>query len=140
MTSPVGRIYATALTLFTFFLTWALIAAHPWPSKAAASPDPRLRALAAREQKLRRESIATQRIVKRRWAAYRQAACAAQRADRRRQAGACARSRRPIGSDRQPAGRHGHELVMTRRRFKAMGTDVELIVEADRADGAARRR
>ena len=23
MTSPVGRIYATALTLFTFFLTWA---------------------------------------------------------------------------------------------------------------------
>ena len=70
MTSPVGRIYATALTLFTFFLTWAVIAAHPWPSKAA-SPDPRLRALAAREKKLRRESIATQRVVKRRWAAYR---------------------------------------------------------------------
>ena len=71
MTSPVGRIYATALTLFTFFLAWALIAAHPWPSKATASPDPRLRALAAREKKLRRESIATQRLVKRRWAAYR---------------------------------------------------------------------
>ena len=71
MTSPVGRIYATALTLLTFFLTWALIAAHPWPSKTTASPDPRLRALTAREKKLRRESIATQRIVKRRWAAYR---------------------------------------------------------------------
>ena len=71
MTSPVGRIYATALTLFTFFLTWALVAAHPWPTQGAASPDPRLRALAAREKKLRRESIATNRLVKRRWAAYR---------------------------------------------------------------------
>ena len=71
MTSPTGRIYATALTLFTFFLTWALVAAHPWPSSAASTPDPRLRALSAREKKLRRESIATQRLVKRRWAAYR---------------------------------------------------------------------
>lgn len=71
MTSPTGRIYATALTVFTFFLTWALVAAHPWPSSAASTPDPRLRALAAREQKLQRESIATQQLVKRRWAAYR---------------------------------------------------------------------
>jgi hypothetical protein len=70
MTSPTGRTYATALTLFTFFLTWALVAARPWPSTAASTPDPRLQALAVREQKLRRESIATQRIVKRRWAAY----------------------------------------------------------------------
>ena len=46
----------------------------------------------------------------------------------------------PVCSDRQPAGRHGHELVMIRRRFKAMGTDVELIVDADRAPAAARRR
>lgn len=73
MTSPVGRIYAAAVTLFTFFLTWALVAAHPWPATASASssPDPRLRALAVREQKLRRESIATQKLVKRRWDAYR---------------------------------------------------------------------
>ena len=71
MTSPTGRVYATALTFFTFFLTWALVAAHPWPTTAAAKPDPRLRALAAREKKLRRESIATQRIVKKRWATYR---------------------------------------------------------------------
>jgi len=70
MTSPTGRVYATALTFFVFFLTWAFVAAHPWPTSAAAAPDPRLKALAAREQKLRRESIATQRIVKRRWAAY----------------------------------------------------------------------
>ena len=70
MTSPTGRVYATALTFFVFFLTWAFVAAHPWPTSAASTPDPRLKALAAREQKLRRESIATQRIVKRRWAAY----------------------------------------------------------------------
>jgi hypothetical protein len=63
--------YAAALTLFTFFVTWALVAARPWPTAKAATPDPRVQALAAREQKLRRESIATQRIVKRRWAAYR---------------------------------------------------------------------
>jgi hypothetical protein len=71
MTSPVGRIYVTALTLFTFFLTWALVAAHPWPSSVAPAPDPRLRALAAREHKLQRESIATKRLLKRRWANYR---------------------------------------------------------------------
>jgi hypothetical protein len=71
MTSPVGRIYAAALTLFTFFLTWALVAAKPWPSSASSAPDPRLRALAVREQKLRRESIATQKLLKQRWAAYR---------------------------------------------------------------------
>ena len=71
MTSPTGRVYAIALTFFTFFLTWALVAAHPWPTTAAAKPDPRLKALVAREKKLRRESIATQRIVKKRWATYR---------------------------------------------------------------------
>ena len=70
MTSPVGRMYATALTLFTFFLAWALIAAKPWPAPSP-TPDPRLRTLTAREKKLRRESIATQRLVQRRWAVYR---------------------------------------------------------------------
>jgi hypothetical protein len=85
MTSPTGRMYATALTLFTFFLTWALVAAKPWPSKATATPDPRLRALAAREQKLRRESIRTQRLVQRRWNAYR-----AQLAQRNQQIAAAA--------------------------------------------------
>jgi hypothetical protein len=71
MTSSVGRIYVTALTLFTFFLTWALVAARPWPSSGASAPDPRLRALAVREQKVRRDGIATQRLLKRRWANYR---------------------------------------------------------------------
>jgi hypothetical protein len=63
--------YAIALTLFAFFVTWALVVANPWPGKPPGTSDPRLRALAAREQKLRRESIATQRLVQRRWAIYR---------------------------------------------------------------------
>lgn len=71
MTSSVGRMYAIALTLFTFFVTWALVVANPWPAKAPATTDPRLRALAVREKQLRRESIATQRLVQRRWATYR---------------------------------------------------------------------
>lgn len=89
--------YATALTLFTFFLTWALVAAKPWPSKATATPDPRLRALAAREQKLRHESIRTQRLVQRRWTAYR-----AQLAQRNQQIAAAA-APPPVRIVSQPA-------------------------------------
>ena len=71
MTSHVGRIYATAITLFVFFLTWALVAARPIPSSSSPGTDPRLRALAVREQRLRKDSIVVQRIVARRWATYR---------------------------------------------------------------------
>jgi hypothetical protein len=71
MTSPVGRIYATALSLFAFFVTWALVAAHPWPSSPPAASDPRLRALTAREKQIRREALVTRRVVERRWARYR---------------------------------------------------------------------
>jgi hypothetical protein len=90
--------YATALTLFTFFLMWALVAAKPWPSKAATTPDPRLQALAAREKKLRRQSIRTQRIVQRRWAAYR-----AQLAQRNQQIAAAAAAPPPVQIVSQPA-------------------------------------
>lgn len=71
MTSPVGRMYATALTLFTFFVAWALVAAKPWPANGPASADPRLLALQAREIKVRRESIQTRRLVQHRWDIYR---------------------------------------------------------------------
>ncbi len=68
MTSHTGRLYALAVALVVFFLTWAVIAARPW---VAAKPDPRLAALTVREQQLRRESIAVQRLVQQRWAIYR---------------------------------------------------------------------
>jgi len=69
MTSHTGRLYALAVTLVVFFLTWTLVATRPWgPS---ARPDPRLAALAIREQQLRRESMVVRRLVQHRWAVYR---------------------------------------------------------------------
>lgn len=70
MTSHVGRLYALALALLVFFLTWAAIAAKPW-AKAAA--DPRAAALTVREQRLRHDAALVQQIVQRRWALYRTA-------------------------------------------------------------------
>jgi hypothetical protein len=69
VTSHVGRLYALALALLVFFLTWAVVAAHPWAT--SATRDPRIAALAAREQRIRHESAAVRRIVNRRWAVYR---------------------------------------------------------------------
>ena len=71
MTSHVGRIYATAITLFVFFLTWAVVAARPFPSSSRPAADPRVHALAVRQQRLQRESILVQKLVAHRWATYR---------------------------------------------------------------------
>jgi hypothetical protein len=71
MTSHVGRLYALALALFVFFLTWATVAAHPWSARATPRADPRAAALAARQMRLRHESVVVARIVRRRWAIYR---------------------------------------------------------------------
>lgn len=70
MTSHAGRLYALALALVVFFLTWAAIAARPWSS---SSTDPRLAALRQREARLRTETRLVDRIVADRWAAYRRA-------------------------------------------------------------------
>jgi len=76
-TNQVGRLYALALALILFFLTWAIVAARPWSTAAA---DPRLKTLAARETQLRREAQLVNRIVARRWAVYRAALNARQAA------------------------------------------------------------
>ena len=70
MTSHVGRLYALVASVLLFFVLWAAIAAHPWQSKVATTSDPRLAALAQREQNLRREATLVQRIVAQRSAAY----------------------------------------------------------------------
>lgn len=71
MTSHVGRLYSLAGALLAFFLLWAVIAAHPWATTAKA--DPRLVALAQRERHLRADAALVQRVVDRRFAAYRAA-------------------------------------------------------------------
>jgi hypothetical protein len=68
MASHVGRLYALALALLIFFLTWAVVAARPWSTQVA---DPRAKALAAREVRLRHEAMLVNRVVTRRWAVYR---------------------------------------------------------------------
>jgi len=83
MTSHVARLYATALALVVFFVSWATVAAHPWTTR---KPDPRVAALAAREQRLQVESLAVKRQLDRRWAAYRIALRARERAVAARQA------------------------------------------------------
>jgi hypothetical protein len=67
MTSSVGRLYAIAGAIAVFFCTWLLVAAAPW---APAPSDPRLAALAARDQRVRLESVVVRRVVKDRWATY----------------------------------------------------------------------
>ena len=89
MTDHVARLYALALALVVFFVTWATVAARPW----AAETDPRVVALAKREQRLAREQVRVQRLVARRFAAYRR-----QLAQRQRAAAAA-----PVGAAPAPA-------------------------------------
>ena len=72
MTNHAARLYTIAGSLLAFFLVWAVLAAHPWASQAQVQ-DPRLVALAKREQLLRSEAKLVQKIVDRRYAAYRKA-------------------------------------------------------------------
>jgi hypothetical protein len=69
MTSHVGRLYALAIAVLVFFLTWTAVAARPWATTGQA--DPRLKALAAREHRVRRDSAVVPRLVNHRWAVYR---------------------------------------------------------------------
>jgi hypothetical protein len=69
MTNQIARLWTVVVGVVVFFLAWAAIAAHPWQQTAAA--DPRLSALAARQQLLQRESVQVKQLVDRRWAAYR---------------------------------------------------------------------
>ena len=73
MTSPVGRVYATTLALVLFLLTWVVVASKPWTATAA---DPRLKALAVRETRLRHEAAIVNTIVSRRFAEYHRALAA----------------------------------------------------------------
>jgi hypothetical protein len=69
MTNQIARLWTVVIGVVVFFLAWAAIAAHPW--QKAASIDPRLAALALRQQVVARQSVQVKRLVDRRWAAYR---------------------------------------------------------------------
>lgn len=70
MTNHVVRLYTAAAALAVFFFGWAGIAARPW---VGAPADPRVAALANREQRLQRDAKLVQQVVDRRWAEYRAA-------------------------------------------------------------------
>jgi len=70
MTSQLGRLYALLTGIVAFFLAWAAVAAHPWAPQP--TQDPRVAALAARQQRVQLESLRVKRIVDLRWAVYRQ--------------------------------------------------------------------
>ena len=132
MTSHVARLYALAAGVLVFFVAWAAIAAHPWQTHKAAARI-RGRGAPGREHRLRAEALAVKRVLDRRWATYR-----AQLAARRQQAAQLAASRaagrprrppRPSRRDAAPADDH-EDLVMERRTFHAMGTEVELLLDA----------
>jgi len=61
MTSHVARLYALVAGVVVFFVAWAAIAAHPWAPRAAQ--DPRIAALAARQQHVQLESLRVQKLV-----------------------------------------------------------------------------
>ena len=94
MTSHHGRLYALAASVLLFFVVWAGIAARPWATTKAATRDPRLVALAQREQRLRKEAGLVQQVVTRRYADYRRQFAAYKVALARRQAQIAAASRR----------------------------------------------
>jgi hypothetical protein len=68
MTSHTGRLYVLACGIVTFFLVWALVAAHPW---GTARADARVTALSTREARLRHEAVLVRQLVSQRWKTYR---------------------------------------------------------------------
>lgn len=70
MTDTSHRLYAVVIAVVVFFVTWAAVAAKPW---ATAKPDPRVAALAQREQRLRADAKLVQQVVDRRMVAYQMA-------------------------------------------------------------------
>lgn len=67
MTDTSHRLYPVVIAVVVFFVSWATVAARPW---ATAKTDPRLAAVAQREQRLRADAKLVQSVVDRRMAAY----------------------------------------------------------------------
>ena len=156
MTNHVARLYALATSLIVFFAVWLAVSAHPWSQTAKAAPaaDPQIARLIARERRLAGGDAQGQPD---RASALRRLSQSAQPAQPRQRRGPRAaqppagrraprgpggpeRGRAPTYSSaggRAPGGAHRHlapgrfdeDLVMLRRTFRAMGTDIECLLE-----------
>lgn len=67
MTDRTVRLYAVVVAVLVFFISWAAVAARPW---ATTKTDPRLVALAKREQQLRADARLVKLVVDKRFATY----------------------------------------------------------------------
>lgn len=69
MTNHLARLYALALAILVFFLSWAIVAARPFAGEEAAAPgetarpDAHLASLRARERELRRRIAAARELL-----------------------------------------------------------------------------
>jgi hypothetical protein len=80
MTNHVGRLYILAASILVLFVAWAVVATHPWQTQShSTTADPRIRALAVRERRIRHQSLLVKRIVARRWHHYQVALAARKR-------------------------------------------------------------
>jgi len=70
MTDRTLRLYAVVIAALVFCIAWAVVAARPW---ATTKTDPRLVALAVREQRLRADAKLVRQIVDQRTATYKTA-------------------------------------------------------------------
>lgn len=70
MTDTSHRLYAVVVAVVVFLVSWAAVAARPW---SAPKQDPRLAALAQREQRLRSDAVIVKQVVAQRMADYRAA-------------------------------------------------------------------
>jgi hypothetical protein len=69
MTRPLVRLYAVVASVLVFFVTWAVVAAHPWQAHTTVASR-QLTALDELRRRVRAESLGVQRILDRRFAAY----------------------------------------------------------------------
>ncbi len=101
MTDASHRLYAVVIAVVVFFVSWATVAAKPW---ATAKTDPRLAAIAQREQRLRADAKLVQKTVERRMTAYNLALKARQKQIAAVKAQAAATQARSLASSQSSAG------------------------------------
>ena len=101
MTDASHRVYAVVIAVVVFFVSWATVAAKPW---APTKTDPRLAAIAQREQRLRADARVVQKVVERRMAAYDLALKARQKRIAAVRAQVAAAQVRSLASSRPSAG------------------------------------